>query len=107
MQCCGSGASISSATRSIWIRIRIQDFDDKIEKNNSAKIFFFLFLIIKCYFLGLYEGSSYRRSIRPQKEHPALAKIKFINCFLFFWAIFAILDPDPDTQHWSYEMVTT
>jgi hypothetical protein len=21
--------------------------------------------------------------------------MKFINCFLFFWAIFALLDPDP------------
>jgi hypothetical protein len=26
---------------------------------------------------------------------PALQKMKFMNCFLFFWAIFAPLDPDP------------
>jgi hypothetical protein len=34
-------------------------------------------------------------------EHPALQKIIFINCFLFFWAIFAPLGlvPDPDSQH--------
>ncbi len=30
------------------------------------------------------------------REHPALQKINFINSFLFFWAIFALLDPDPD-----------
>jgi hypothetical protein len=30
-----------------------------------------------------------------KREHSVLQKIKFINCFLFFWAIFALLDPDP------------
>jgi hypothetical protein len=27
------------------------------------------------------------------RKHPALIKMKFLNCFLFFWAIFALLDP--------------
>jgi hypothetical protein len=32
----------------------------------------------------------------PIREHPALPKLKFINCFLFFCVILALLDPDPD-----------
>jgi hypothetical protein len=31
-----------------------------------------------------------------KREHPALQKMKFINCFQFIWAIFALLDPDTD-----------
>ncbi len=34
----------------------------------------------------------------PVPEHQALQKMKFINCSLFFWAIFAL--PDTDPQHW-------
>jgi hypothetical protein len=33
-----------------------------------------------------------------KNEHQALQKMKFINCFIFFWAIFALLDPDPDCE---------
>jgi hypothetical protein len=33
-----------------------------------------------------------------KREHSVLQKIKFINCFLFFWAIFALLDPDPNCE---------
>jgi hypothetical protein len=29
-------------------------------------------------------------------EHPALQNMKFLNFFLFWWVIFALLDPDPD-----------
>jgi hypothetical protein len=29
-----------------------------------------------------------------KREHPALKKIKFVNCFLFFWVFFTLLDPD-------------
>jgi hypothetical protein len=32
-----------------------------------------------------------------KREHPARKKIKFITCFLFFWVIFALVDPDPGT----------
>ncbi len=31
-----------------------------------------------------------------KKEHPALLNMKFINFFLCFWLIFALLDPDTD-----------
>jgi hypothetical protein len=33
----------------------------------------------------------------PQKRTSSAIKVKFINCFLFFWVIFALLDPDPDS----------
>jgi hypothetical protein len=32
-----------------------------------------------------------------KREHSALLKMKFINCFPFFWAIFTLLDMDPGT----------
>ncbi len=31
-----------------------------------------------------------------KKEHPAPWKINFVDCFLFYWVIFALLDPDTD-----------
>jgi hypothetical protein len=36
-----------------------------------------------------------------KREHPALQKMKFISCFLFFWASFALLDLNPDLQYGS------
>ncbi len=32
------------------------------------------------------------------REHQALQKMKFIKFFLCLWVIFALLDPDPDTD---------
>jgi hypothetical protein len=29
-----------------------------------------------------------------KREHPALQKMTFLNFFLFFWVIFAFLDPE-------------
>jgi hypothetical protein len=29
-----------------------------------------------------------------QRDHPALQKMNFTNCFIFFWVIFALLDPE-------------
>jgi hypothetical protein len=45
------------------------------------------------------------KPVALKREHPVLQKMKLINCFLFFWAIFALLkririanpDPDPGT----------
>jgi hypothetical protein len=43
-----------------------------------------------------------------KREHPALQKMKFINCFLLFWVIFCPPEsgsnPDPDPQHCSQEI---
>jgi hypothetical protein len=36
-----------------------------------------------------------------KKEHKALQNSKFINCFLVFWVIFALLDPDRDCESGS------
>jgi hypothetical protein len=33
-----------------------------------------------------------------KKEHPALQNTKFPYFFLFMWAIFALLDPDPQFE---------
>jgi hypothetical protein len=33
-----------------------------------------------------------------KREYPALQKMKFIDCVLFSWSIFALLDPDPDWE---------
>jgi hypothetical protein len=33
-----------------------------------------------------------------KREHPALQKMKNLSFFLFFWVIFALLDPDLDPQ---------
>jgi hypothetical protein len=37
----------------------------------------------------------------PQREHPALQKMKFINFFIFLCVIFALLDPDLDCESGS------
>ncbi len=64
------------------------------EKKYSWNFFFFFRSKIAIYLpLGLDKGRpSYRRNLQPSQ------KIKFISCNLFFWALFALLDPDP--QHW-------
>ncbi len=36
-----------------------------------------------------------------KREHPALQNMKFLNFFLLFWVIFALLDPDPDSEYGS------
>jgi hypothetical protein len=56
---------------------------------------------IKFYlFLGLHKGHpSYKRSLQLSKENIQHFKnMKFINFFLLMWVIFALLDPDPDSE---------
>ena len=36
-----------------------------------------------------------------KKEHPALQNMKFLKFFLLLWVIFALLDPDPDSEYGS------
>jgi hypothetical protein len=33
-----------------------------------------------------------------KREHPALQNMKILYFFLFWWVIFALLDPDPANQ---------
>jgi hypothetical protein len=35
-----------------------------------------------------------------KREHPALQTMEFLNCLLF-WVIFALLDPDPNSEYGS------
>jgi hypothetical protein len=45
---------------------------------------------------GLHNGGEKPSALK--REHPALQKMKLIICFIFFWAIFVKLDPDPDCE---------
>ncbi len=53
--------------------------------------------------LGLYKGRlSYKRSIQLSKEN--IQHLKTTNFFIFFlllWIIYALLDPDPDSEYGS------
>ncbi len=49
--------------------------------------------------LGFHEGrQSYIRSLQPSKRISSTYKHKFLKNVLFLWVIFALLDPDPDTD---------
>ncbi len=41
------------------------------------------------------------KDVQARGELPALQNMKFFNFFLFFWVIFAVLDPDPDLDSGS------
>jgi hypothetical protein len=85
------------------------NFDDqKLKKIIPLEKFFFLSLLIKnC---NLHVSKLQEKPSALKREQPALQKVKFFNFFLCLWVIFAILDPDPDTdpgtpfypdpQHW-------
>ena len=36
-----------------------------------------------------------------RREHPVLKSMKILDFFLFLWVIFALLDPDPDSESGS------
>jgi hypothetical protein len=62
-------------------------FDDQYKKTD----FFFKTTIAVYLSLGLHKRRpSYRRSLQPPKENIQ----HFIYCFLFYWVIFTLLDPD-------------
>jgi hypothetical protein len=43
--------------------------------------------------------TSYRTS-KPHEKLSALKRKRWNFLTVFFWVIFAFLDPDPDPQHW-------
>jgi hypothetical protein len=51
--------------------------------------------------LGLHKGrpEASREAFSAQKEHPALQRMKFINCFRPFWVLFALLGPDCESGY--------
>jgi hypothetical protein len=75
-----------------------------LKKNYSWIFFFFFFSKTAIYLsLGLHKVCpSYRRSLQLSKE--AIQHFKtwtFTNFFLLLWVIFALLDPDPDSESGS------
>ncbi len=62
-------------------------------------ILFFIRLQFTCnLFLGLHKGrqATFEKPLTALKrEHPTFQNRKFLKCFLFFYAIFTLLDPDP------------
>ncbi len=84
----------------IWFWFRILGFDDQnFEKIYSKKISIFLSNIAIYLTLDLHKGRpSYRRSLQPARELPALQNMIFWIFFLFSWAILAFLHPEPDAD---------
>jgi hypothetical protein len=109
-QCFGSVLIFSGSGSRGWgwrpIRIRIQSWSSALMTKNwkkwqlKKKLNFFL--IKNCNlptFLGLHKVCpSYRRSLQLIKE--AIQHFK-TWIFLFLWVIFALLDPDPDSEYRS------
>ncbi len=82
------------------LRVRIQGFDvQKWRSKKTAEISFFLFLNQNCNLLILRPPKrTSKLQEKPsalKREHPALQKMKFINCFIFFWVFFSLLDQGP------------
>jgi hypothetical protein len=74
-----------------------QKLKKKIQKNFTAEKFVSSFFDQKFQFT--YPWASLKLEEKPsayKREHQALQNMKFRNFFLFFWVIFALLDPDPD-----------
>ncbi len=40
-----------------------------------------------------------------KREHPVLQSMELLNFFLLLWVIFALLDPDPDSEYGSETLV--
>jgi hypothetical protein len=79
------------------IRIRIQSGSRVFSKNLQLKIFFFLLKQQFTYPWAFIKDSKLQKKPSGLKrEHPALQKMKFINFFIFFGVIFALLDLDRD-----------
>ncbi len=73
-----------------------------LRKENSVN-FFFSFLDPKLQFT--YPEASIKdvqaTGEALKREYPALQKMKFINCFLIFWALFALLEPGFVLEHFN------
>ncbi len=72
---------------------RIQGFDDQNWRKKIQQKIFYISFLIKNHKLLV---SKLQRSLQPSKEN--IQNMTFINFFLCLWVIFALLDPDPDTD---------
>ncbi len=95
----GSGSRILG-----WIRIQSGSRDlmtKNWKKIYSWKKLIFLLKTTIYLSLGFHKGRpSYKRSF-IKREHPAIQNMKFLNFVLLLWVIFALLDPDPDSEYGS------
>ncbi len=80
------------------IRLRIQDFLTKNVKKLQLKIFFFY---QKLQFTYPWASKFQKKPSALKREHPALQNMKFLQFFVLLWVIFALLDPDPDSEYGS------
>ncbi len=52
--------------------------------------------------LGLHKGRpSYKRSLQLSKENIQHFEIWYLLIFLLLWVVFALMDPDPDSEYGS------
>ncbi len=81
----------------MWIRKRIRVWWPKMKKKIQLDIFVKSFFDKKNCYLLIPRPSILHKGLKPsalKREHPSFQKIKFIKCFLFFWVIFILLDPE-------------
>ncbi len=108
-QSCGSGLNESGSGYESGSNPgpRVEFWWPKEENNTAGKDFFFFFVDQKLQFTCVQATGE---TFSPQKRTTSTSKMKIFNFFLCLWVIFALLDPDPDTdpgtpfypdpQHW-------
>ncbi len=80
-----------------WIQVQIRIRIQSGSRDWWPKIAIYLSL-------GLDKGRPrYRRSLQPSKQK--IQHLKKINFFLFWWAIFALLDPDRESGYGSRDPI--
>jgi hypothetical protein len=83
----------------LWLQIRIQGIMTKNAKLYSWKKIYFLDKKTDILLIPRPPRRTSKLQEKPSAlkgEHPALRNMKFLHFFLFSWANFAHLDPDPD-----------
>ncbi len=102
----GSGSNVPIESGSnpdweiIWIRIRIQGFNDQ-KLQLKKKIIFWGSKTTIYLSLSLQKGfQATEEPFSPQKRTSRTQNIKFLIFFLFLWVIFALLDLDPYSESW-------
>ncbi len=108
-QGCGSAFISSGSSILGWIpiRFRIQGFNDQKFKKITAEKNYIFFKNYNLPILGLHkERPTYRRGIQLSKE--AIQHFKTWTLeknYLLLWVIFALLDPNPDSESGSTDPI--
>ncbi len=78
-------------------------YDRKLTKSNKKNIFWYKIAI----YLSLCipkRRPIYREAFSPQKRTSSTSKHEISYFFIFLWVIFALLDPDPDSESGSTDL---